>query len=72
MAGKPMDKLTRPDQGEELARELTRERIKRSKLKPEALSPNDPDLDVFRNALRSEKLTKPGRSINPRIIKNLA
>ena len=67
-----MSKLTKPDQGRALARELTRERIKRSNLTPEASNPEDPDLDVFRDALRSEKSVKLRRSIGSGLIKRLA
>ena len=72
IATETMPKFIRSDQDHELARQLARERLKRSKLGPNTLAPNDPDLELFRQVLRREKRTKPSTAVSARVIRKLA
>ncbi len=59
-------------QGHNLARQLTRERLKRSGLGNAAKPSSDPDLERFRQVLRSEKSKTRSSSVSQQVVKKLA
>jgi hypothetical protein len=66
------NRLLRKNQGRELAREIVRERLKNSSLSDDVTPADDPDVESFRQVVRSALKGKKKSSLKTDVVKKLA